>query len=209
MGRLLVDTKCRLCRAEGENLYLKGARCFSPKCAMEKKATPPGMHGIKGHKKSTDYGIQLRAKQKAKRMYGVMENQFKNYYLKAKTMKGKVGDNLLSLLERRLDNTVYSMGLGLSRSHARQMILHRKLKVNDKIVNIASFQVHIGDTINLVDKAKGAEINVTRLQDKDYKTPAWIDINKSTNVGKIIALPQREDITQEINENLIIEYYSR
>ena len=138
-----------------------------------------------------------------------LENQFKNYYLKAKTMKGKVGDNLLSLLERRLDNTVYSMGLGLSRSHARQMILHRKLKVNDKIVNIASFQVHIGDTINLVDKAKGAEINVTRLQDKDYKTPAWIDINKSTNVGKIIALPQREDITQEINENLIIEYYSR
>lgn len=209
MGRLLVDTKCRLCRAEGEKLYLKGARCFSPKCAMEKKATPPGMHGIKGHKKSTDYRIQLRAKQKAKRIYGVMETQFKNYYLKAKNMKGKVGDNMLSLLERRLDNAVYALGLGLSRSHARQMILHKKIKVNDSIVNVASYQVHIGDTIFLVDKAKNSEINFTRLQDKDYKNPVWIEVNKSSNSGKIIALPSRDDITQEINENLIIEYYSR
>src|SRR3989344_7043192 len=107
MARLLVDAKCRLCRAENQKLYLKGARCFSPKCPMDKKATAPGMHGPKGTKKRTDYGFQLRAKQKAKRIYGVLENQFKNYYLKAKTMKGKVGDNLLALLERRLDNVVY------------------------------------------------------------------------------------------------------
>ena len=206
---MLVDAKCRLCRSSAEKLYLKGARCFSPKCSMEKKATPPGMHGIKGSKKTTDFGLQLRAKQKAKRIYGVLETQFKNYYLKAKTMKGQVGENLLSLLERRLDNTVYSLGLGLSRSHARQIVLHRQVRINDKIINIASYQIKIGDVITLTDKAKANESVLTRFLDKDYKSPLWIEVDKTKISGKISAFPTREDITSEINENLIIEYYSR
>lgn len=206
---MLVDAKCRLCRSSGEKLYLKGARCFSPKCPMEKKATPPGQHGAKGTRKTTDFGFQLRAKQKAKRIYGVLETQFKNYFLKAKTMKGKVGENLLSLLERRLDSTVYDLGLGLSRSHSRQIILHGAVLVNAKKVNIPSFQVKVGDVITLSDKARAVEANTTRFLDKDYKTPAWLEVDKTRISGKITALPTREDISSEINENLIIEYYSR
>ncbi len=209
MARLLCDAKCRLCRAEGEKLYLKGARCFSPKCPMEKKATPPGMHGAKGHKKQTDYGYQLRAKQKAKRIYGVMETQFKNYYLKAKTMKGKVGENLLILLEQRLDNAVYQMGIGLSRSHARQLILHGAILVNGKRVNIASYQVKKDDIVSVSPKAKAIEGTTSRLLDKDFKSPSWVDVNKTKIEGQITGSPNREDSANDINENLIIEYYSR
>ncbi|MCL4384453.1 30S ribosomal protein S4 [Patescibacteria group bacterium] len=208
MARMLVDAKCRLCRASGEKLYLKGARCLSPKCPMEKKATPPGMHGPKGSKKTTDFGVQLRAKQKAKRIYGILEKQFKNYYLKAKTMKGKVGDNLLSLLERRLDNTVYALGLGLSRSHSRQLVLHKSVLVNGKVVNIPSYQVKVGDVITLGSKAQ-TDNNLSRFRDKDYKSPLWLEVDKTRISGKITAFPSRDDVTNEINENLIIEYYSR
>lgn len=209
MARLLVDAKCRLCRAEGQKIYLKGARCFSPKCPMDKKATPPGMHGAKGHKKTTDYGLQLRAKQKAKRIYGVLENQFKNYYLKAKTMKGRVGENLLALLERRLDNVVYLAGIGLSRSHSRQLILHRHVLVDGKIVNIGSFSVKPGQVITITDKTKTNESNLIRLQDKDYHAPEWLEVDTGKISINVRSIPRRDDIKTDVNENLIIEYYSR
>jgi small subunit ribosomal protein S4 len=201
MSRVTLDTKCRLCRAEGVKLYLKNERCLSPKCPIEKKGgILPGMHGAKRAKKPTDYGIQLRAKQKAKRIYGVQERQFKNYYLKAKTMLGLVGENLLSLLERRLDNILYVTGLASSRSQAKQLVSHKHVRVNDKVNNVPSLSLKIGDTIMVDDK-------MVKL--KEATVPAWLQLDKSSNLVKVIALPTRDDITKEIDENLIIEYYSR
>ncbi len=201
MSRVTLDTKCRLCRAEGVKLYLKNERCLSPKCPIEKKGgILPGMHGAKRAKKPTDYGIQLRAKQKAKRIYGVQERQFKNYYLKAKTMLGLVGENLLSLLERRLDNVLYVTGLASSRSQAKQLVSHKHVRVNDKVNNVPSLSLKIGDTIMVDDK-------MVKL--KEATVPAWLQLDKSSNLVKVIALPTRDDITKEIDENLIIEYYSR
>jgi len=208
--RSTLDTKCRLCRAEGVKLYLKGARCFSPKCPLEKKgAIKPGMQGLKRGKKSTDYGIQLRAKQKAKRIYGVMETQFKNYYTTAKKLKGLVGDNLMILLERRLDNVVYNAGLCLSRSHAKELISHKQILVNDAVLNISSYQVNVGDVITLKSKIVQKSGDTFRYADKDFKSPEWIDLNKSKNSAKILALPIIDQNQNGIDVNLIIEYYSR
>ncbi|HWS48552.1 MAG TPA: 30S ribosomal protein S4 [Candidatus Methanoperedens sp.] len=208
--RTTLDTKCRLCRAEGVKLYLKGARCFSPKCPLEKKgAIKPGMHGLKRGKKPTDYGIQLRAKQKAKRIYGVMETQFKNYYNAAKKLKGLVGDNLMILLERRLDNVVYNAGLCLSRSHAKELISHKQILVNDAVLNISSYQVNVGDVITLKSKIVEKSGDTFKYADKDFKSPEWIDLNKSKNSAKILALPIIDQNQNGIDVNLIIEYYSR
>ena len=174
MSRSTVDTKCRLCRTEGAKLFLKGARCLSVKCPLEKKgAIIPGMHGLKRAKKLSDYGRQLRAKQKAKRFYGgLTETQFKNYYTKAKKLKGLVGTNLLTLLERRLDNVVYSAGLSLSRSHARSLVSHRQVLVNSAPLNIASYSVKVGDLVAL-NKNTAAKIgDLIRLSDKDFKAPS-------------------------------------
>lgn len=149
MSRITLDTKCRLCRAEGTKLYLKGERCFS-KCPIDKKgAVKPGMHGLRRSNKPSDYGLQLRAKQKAKRIYGVQETQFKNYFQQAKKIKGLVGDNLMSLLETRLDNVVYQSGLALSRNHAKQLISHSHVLVNSKPLNVNSYLVKVGDLISL------------------------------------------------------------
>jgi len=208
--RTTLDTKCRLCRAEGVKLYLKGARCFSPKCPLEKKgAIKPGMHGLKRGKKPTDYGIQLRAKQKAKRIYGVMETQFKNYYEAAKKIKGLVGDNLMVLLERRLDNVVYSAGLCLSRSHAKELISHKHILVNDSVLNISSYSVKVGDVITLKSNIVDKSGDTFKYADKDFKVPEWIDLNKSKHSAKILALPIIDQNQNGIDVNLIIEYYSR
>ena len=208
--RSTLNTKCRLCRAEGVKLYLKGARCFSPKCPLEKQgAVKPGMHGLKRGKKPTDYGIQLRAKQKAKRIYGVMETQFKNYYNQAKKIKGLVGDNLLVLLERRLDNVVYSAGLCLSRSHAKQLISHKSILVNGAPLNISSYSVKIGDIITIKPKIVETFGDTFKFVDKDFKAPEWIDLDKSKISAKIIALPIIDQNQNGIDINLIIEYYSR
>jgi len=208
--RSTLNTKCRLCRAEGVKLYLKGARCFSPKCPLEKKgAVKPGMHGLKRGRKPTDYGIQLRAKQKAKRIYGVAETQFKNYYTQAKKIKGLVGNNLMVLLERRLDNVVYLAGLCLSRSHAKELISHKQILVNDAILNISSYSVKIGDVITLKSKIVEKSGDTFKYADKDFKIPEWIDLNKSKNSAKIIALPIIDQNQNGIDINLIIEYYSR
>lgn len=208
--RITLDTKCRLCRAEGAKLYLKGARCFSAKCPLEKKgAVKPGMHGLKRSKKPTDYGIQLRAKQKAKRIYGIQETQFKNYYLKAKKLKGLVGENLMTLIECRLDNVVYNAGLSLSRSHAKEIVSHRHVLVNGETVGVNSYSVKVGDVVSLKEKFSAKIGDIIRLSDKDFKSPEWLDLQKSKYSAKIIALPTIDQNQNGIDINLIIEYYSR
>jgi small subunit ribosomal protein S4 len=209
MSRITLDTKCRLCRAAGNKLNLKGTRCFSAKCPIEKKgAVKPGMHGVKSGSKMTDYGIQLKAKQKAKRIYGVQETQFKNYYLKAKTLKGLVGENLLILLEKRLDNVLCLAGLALSRSSAKQLISHGHVLINGKSLNVPSYQVKIKDIISL-DKKIVDKIGELPSADNDFKTPSWIDLNKKELSVKIISSPVKEEMVNDIDINLIIEYYSR
>lgn len=209
MSRITLDTKCRLCRAAGTKLYLKGARCLSPKCPLEKKgAIPPGMHGVKRVKKPTDYGLQLRAKQTAKRIFGVQETQFKNYYLKAKALKGLVGENLMSLVQRRLDNVVYESGLALSRSHAKQLVSHGHVLVNDKKMSVNSYSTKIGDVISLSNAAISTQGDNLRLLDKDFKAPQWLELNKTKHTVSIASLPAMVE-NKEIDINLIIEYYSR
>lgn len=209
MSRITLLTKCRLCRAAGGKLFIKGARCLSAKCPIERKgAVKPGMHGAKRASKPTDYGIQLRAKQKAKRIYGVQETQFRNFYLKAKAMKGLVGENLLSLVERRLDNVLYLSGLSLSRSSAKQLISHKHVFVNKKILNIASYQVKVGDTISL-DKKIAKQIGDLPLSESDFQVPSWLDLTKKELTVKVISIPNLEEIKHDIDVDLIIEYYSR
>lgn len=210
MSRVTTDSKCRLCRAAGTKLFLKGARCLSSKCPIEKKgAIPPGMHGIKRAKKPTDYGLQLRAKQKAKRIYGVQETQFHNCYLKAKTLKGLVGDNLINLLEKRLDNIIYRGGFSLSRSNAKQIISHGHVLVNGKTFNVPSYTVKKGDTITLDTAAVSTYVDSLMVADKDFKAPEWLDVNKSKYSISMVSEPGLSDVSQEIDVNLIIEYYSR
>jgi len=209
MSRITLDAKCRLCRAAGDKLYLKGIRCYSPKCPIEKKgAVKPGMHGVKSSSKPTDYGIQLKAKQKAKRIYGVQETQFKNYYINAKKLKGLLGDNLLILLEKRLDNVLYLAGLALSRSSAKQLISHGHILVNGKVMDISSYQVKINDVIGLESKIID-KIGAVPANEADYKTKSWLDLNKKDLTVKVISEPLKEEIGNAIDINLIIEYYSR
>jgi len=210
MSRITLHSKCRLCRTEGLKLYLKGDRCLSGKCPIEKKgAVPPGMHGIKSKRKPTDYGIQLRAKQKAKRIFGVQEKQFKNYFLSAKKLKGLVGENLLTLLERRLDNVVYQSGLSLSRSHAKQLISHKNILINNKILNISGYSVKVGDSITLTKNIIDKTGDLLKIADKSYQAPKWIELNRSKFESKVTSLPQKDDFNPTIDINLIIEYYSR
>lgn len=209
--RSTLDTKCRLCRTEGTKLFLKGARCLSSKCPIDKKgAVRPGMHGLKRTKKLSDFAIQLRAKQQAKRYYGgIMETQFRNYYEKAKLMKGLVGENLLSLLERRLDNAVYMAGLALSRAHARSLVSHKQILLNGKTLNIPSYSVKINDEITLAPKIIEKSGELLKVSDKDFKNPDWMTVNKSKYSAKINSLPVVDSSISGININLIIEYYSR
>lgn len=210
MSRITLDSKCRLCRAEGEKLYLKGARCLSAKCPIEKKgAVAPGMHGLKRAKKPTDYGIQLRAKQKAKRIFGVQETQFKNYFLKAKKLKGLVGENFLSLVERRLDNVMYLSGLSLSRSHAKQLISHQNVLVNGKPLSISSYEVKIGDKIAIESKVSKTLEGILKSDEKEFKAPAWMALDRSKYAVEIKSVPTTDDFNPSIDINLIIEYYSR
>ncbi|MDD4026792.1 MAG: 30S ribosomal protein S4 [Candidatus Shapirobacteria bacterium] len=210
MSRITLNTKCRLCRAAGSKLYLKGIRCASSKCPIERKgAVKPGMHGVKGGSKPTDYGIRLRAKQKAKRLYGVQETQFRNYFLNAKKLKGQVGDNLMILLEKRLDNILYKAGLVLSRSLSKQLISHKHVSVNGKKLNVSSYETKIGDVISFDEKTIANYKDVLPAMENDFKVPAWLDLNKKNLTVKLISDPIREEIGQDIDVNLIIEYYSR
>ena len=200
---------CRLCRREGQKLFLKGDRCYTDKCAIERRAYAPGMHGNARNKKLSEYGVQLREKQKARRYYGVLESQFAEYFEMASKRKGMTGENLLAILESRLDNVVYRLGFAMSRAEARQLVRHGHFTVNGKKVNIPSYLVSVGETIELkdssrsLDKFKGAlEANASRV------VPKWLEMDKN-NVAKVVAVPAREDIDLPIEEHLIVELYSK
>ena len=197
---------CKLCRREGTKLYLKGERCLSDKCAFNRRTSAPGQHGA-AKKKLTEYGMQLREKQKAKRYYGVLEKQFKNYYNIADNQEGIAGENLLRLLERRFDNVVYRMGLASSHKEARQLVLHGHFTVNGKNANIPSILVKPGDVIAAkeTDSVKIKELIETM---GDRIAPKWLEIDKNGS-AKVVAMPQRDDIDFEFNEQLIIELYSK
>ena len=200
---------CRLCRREGPKLFLKGDRCYTDKCAVERRAYAPGMHGNARNKKLSEYGVQLREKQKARRYYGVLESQFAEYFEMASKRKGMTGENLLAILESRLDHVVYRLGFAMSRAEARQLVRHGHFTVNGKKVNIPSYLVSVGETIELkdssrsLDKFKGAlEANASRV------VPKWLEMDKN-NVAKVVAVPAREDIDLPIEEHLIVELYSK
>ncbi len=201
---------CRLCRREGMKLFLKGARCFSDKCAIEKRNFAPGQHGRDRKAKIVGYGLQLREKQKAKRIYFAQESQFRAYYEKANAATGVTGELLLQQLERRLDNVAFRLGYASSRRQARQIVRHGHLEVNGRKVNIPSFQVSIGDEIKIRPNAtKFAVIEGAREFASHQPTPAWLQINAAELSGRIVALPRREDIQLPVNEQLIVELYSK
>ncbi len=202
--------KCRLCRREGEKLFLKGDRCFS-KCPLDgHKRYPPGMHGPERRKKLSIYGLQLREKQKVKRIYGVLEAQFRKFFEWARKMPGNTGENLLSLLERRLDNVVYRLGLASSRSQARQLVNHGHVRVNGRKVDIASYLVKPGDIITVSDRAKKIPFIQENLESLDVSAiPTWLVFDKNKIEGKVVRNPIRTDITYPVNETLIIELYSK
>lgn len=203
-----TDSVCRQCRREGAKLFLKGERCFGAKCAIVKRPTPPGQHGV-SRKKQSQYGIQLREKQKARRAYGVLEGQFRGYFQQASRMKGVTGENLLTLLERRLDNVVYRLGMGDSRAHARQLVTHGHIRVNGKKVNIPSFRVKLNDEITVRTGSQGME-NLKQLREEGNRmVPKWLTLDHENLVGKVIAMPQRDDIDLTIEEHQIVELYSR
>lgn len=200
---------CRLCRREGMKLYLKGDRCYSNKCALETKPTAPGQHGT-SRKKVSEYGTQLREKQKVKRIYGVQEKQFRIYYDHATRKGGVTGENLLTLLERRLDNVVYRLGMASSRVDARQLVRHGHFTVNGKKVNIPSFLVKEGQVISVKEASrKSPKFEAIAAAIAHRTAPSWLDLDKEHLEGKVVAMPQRQDIDLAINEQLIVELYSR
>ena len=203
-----TDSKCRLCRREGAKLFLKGERCYKGCCAFEKRPVAPGQHGT-GRKKVSEYGLQLREKQKCKRIYGLLEKQFRKYYEKADRMKGITGENMLSLLERRLDNVIYRMGIGSSRSQARQLVTHGHFTVNGRGVNIASYQVKPGDVIAVKESKRDNKYFEEIKTLKVGAMPKWLDFDPEKLEGKIIANPTREDIDSNIAEHMIVELYSK
>ena len=200
---------CRLCRREGTKLYLKGERCFTDKCSIKKRQYAPGQHG-QGRKKLSEYGVQLREKQKARRYYGILEGQFRHYFELAEKKQGITGENLLSILETRLDNVAYRLGIGTSRAEARQLVRHGHVTVNGKKVNIPSFLVSVGDVITLKEASRGSEkIKAVLEATSGRAVPKWLDYNRDTLEAKVIAAPARDDIDLEIAEHLIVELYSK
>ena len=201
--------KCRQCRREGEKLFLKGEKCFTSKCAIENRAFPPGQHG-KRRTRLTDYATQLREKQKVRRIYGILEGQFRLYYQEADRRTGSTGENLLQLLESRLDNVVFRMGLGSSRSEARQLVRHNSIRVNDRKVNIPSYQVKAGDVISVADKAqKQLRIKAAVEFAEQQGISDWLEVDSKKLTGTFKACPERSDLSADINEHLIVELYSK
>ena len=202
------EAKCRLCRREGGKLFLKGDRCYTSKCAFERRPQAPGQHGL-GRKKVSEYGLQLREKQKTKRIYGVQEGQFRRYYEMADRMRGITGENMLRLLECRLDNVIYRMGIGTSRAQARQLVNHAHFSVNGKTVNIPSYIIKAGDVIAVKENRKKEKYFQAIKEAKVGNMPKWLEFNPEKLEGKILALPQRDDIDSQIAEHMIVELYSR
>lgn len=204
-----TESKCKLCRREGTKLFLKGDRCHSEKCAVSRRAYPPGQHG-QGRKKNSEYGLQLRAKQMTKRFYGVLEKQFKGYYEMGVKMQGKAGDNLLILLETRLDNAVFRCGWANSRAEARQLVTHGHFTVNGKKVDIPSYLVKPGEVLSIKEGSRGStKIKSVLENNASRPVPKWIDVDTNAVQARIEALPTREEIDIEVDETLIVELYSK
>ncbi len=200
---------CRLCRREAMKLFLKGDRCFTNKCAIERRNFPPGQHG-KRRTKILGYGIQLREKQKVKRFYGLVEKQFRLTFARAERMRGVTGENLLSLLERRLDNVVHRLGFAASRSQARQLVRHGHVRVNGRKVNVPSYVVNAGAVVSVKEKSRKNPLITGAVETaKGRGIPAWLELNAAEFEGKVIALPKREDVALPVNEKLIVELYSK
>jgi small subunit ribosomal protein S4 len=206
-----TDSSCKLCRREKQKLFLKGAKCYSEKCPVEKRAYPPGQHGQNRRQKVSEYGIQLREKQKVRRLYGMLETQFRNTFEKAQKLRGVTGENLVKLLERRLDNVVYRLNLAPSRKAARQLILHRHITVNGGILNIPSALVSPGDTIQIKEASRRLSVVHESLQRTrgDSAVPNWLSLDKANLSGVFLAVPERSDIPLTANEQLIVELYSK
>ncbi len=204
-----TDAVCRLCRREGQKLFLKGDRCYTEKCALERRAYAPGMHG-QGRAKASEYGTQLREKQKAKRYYGILESQFRSYFEMASRRKGKTGENLLAILESRLDNVVYRLGFAMSRAEARQLVLHGHFTVNGRKVNIPSFLVKPGMVIALKDSSRSLEKFKSNIEANASRVaPKWLEYDAANMQAKVVAVPAREDIDFPVEEQLIVELYSK
>ncbi|MCX7773486.1 MAG: 30S ribosomal protein S4 [Clostridia bacterium] len=204
-----VGASCKLCRREGQKLFLKGERCYTNKCAVGRRPYAPGQHGAQ-KKKLSEYGIQLREKQKAKRFYGILESQFRKYFEMAARKKGITGENLLQLLESRLDNVVYRMGFGTTRAEARQLVTHGHFEINGKRLSIPSYIVKVGDAVNVSEKGRKS----TRFKDildvtGSKVVPKWLEVDQENLKGKVVALPAREDIDLNVQEHLIVELYSK
>jgi small subunit ribosomal protein S4 len=205
-----TDAVCRLCRREGQKLFLKGDRCYTDKCAADRRPYAPGMHGQSRAKKVSEYGTQLREKQKAKRYYGVLESQFRGYFELASKRKGKTGENLLSILESRIDNTVYRLGFAMSRAEARQLVLHGHFLVDGKKVNIPSYLVKPGMTLTLKDSSKSLDKLKSVIEANSFRQPPkWLLYDTNNQTAKVVAVPQRDDIDLPVEEQLIVELYSK
>ncbi len=203
------DANCKLCRREGEKLFLKGSRCMSAKCAMERRAYGPGQHGQSRRRKISAYGQQLREKQKVRRTYGVLEKQFRNYFAKADQKTGITGENLLQMLEGRLDNIVYRLGFAPSRKSARQLVRHRHILINNRIVDIPSYQVKPAEIIKIKEKSKNLDSIHASLKMGRGDDMAWLRVNKAALEGELLEIPKRIDIPLTANEQLIVELYSK
>ncbi|MGI8929806.1 MAG: 30S ribosomal protein S4 [Candidatus Limnocylindria bacterium] len=204
-----TDAVCRICRREGLKLFLKGSRCYSRKCSFERRSTPPGMNTMR-RRKVSEYGMQLREKQKVRKSYSVMERQFRNYFAKAEQRKGMTGENLLRLLEMRLDNAVYRMGFASSRAQARQLVTHGHFAVNGRPTNIPSFGTTVGDRIEVRDSRRGREFFQTAAETiRGAQIPEWVSVDPTKLSGTVLAEPAREQMPLEFNEQLVVEYYSR
>lgn len=204
-----TDSVCKLCRRERQKLFLKGQKCFTDKCPIEQRNYPPGQHGVSRRAKISEYGVQLREKQKIKRIYGLLETQFRNYFEKAIKQKGKTGENLIKLLERRLDNVVYRIGFASSRKQARQLIKHRHFLVNNQLVDIPSYLLNPGDVIQVKEKSKKLDAihnSLKRVKDNTYN---WITVDKASLSGTLVQIPERADIPLNANEQLVVELYSK
>lgn len=199
---------CRQCRREGMKLYLKGDRCYTDKCAISRRGKPPGQHGARRAGKLSNYGLQLREKQKVKRYYGILETQFRNYYELAEKQSGIVGENFLRILETRLDNVVYRLGFGSSRKEARQLVMHGHFTLNGHKADIPSMLVNVGDVIELKEKSKNSA-KFKELRERAATAPKWLESDLEKFSGKVVAMPTREDIDLPIEEHLIVELYSR
>ncbi len=205
-----LDPKCRQCRREGEKLFLKGEKCFTDKCAVERRAYAPGQHGQKSGQRLSGYGVQLREKQKIRRTYGILERQFRKIYAEADRRKGQTGENLLQLLESRLDTVAYRMGFGASRAEARQLVRHNGVLVNGRRVNIPSYDVRPGDTVEVTEKARvhlRVKAAVEAAESRGF--PEWVDVDAKAGKGVFKAYPARSELPATINEGLVVELYSR